>query len=89
MAHHGLTHRRRRSFWRPWRVFCGCGFDRYPCAAMEMLERQRRFMGAPRPPWASETRMMPVLGSARAADPLMTLGQAHRSRNNRPGRPGR
>jgi len=32
------THGKRHRWWAPWRTYCRCGMDAYPCAA----ERARR-----------------------------------------------
>lgn len=98
-----ISHGRRRLWWAPWIVICQCGLEEYPCAALRMLdlqrrmrqdsvresERQRNARRTQASRWNAATALFPS-GTSRKAEmehrlngPLLTPGQAHRSRNRR------
>lgn len=69
-----LEHRPTRRWWVPWSTICTCGLGAWPCHAARMLARQAAWKQAnSRPDWAAPTRPY-------ATGPLMTRGQAARSR---------
>ncbi len=79
-----LQHGPRRRWFAPWTVICRCGLGAWPCYAVRMLQDQARMQ--PRDPgsatWSGPTTAIPALRPFLAAPerPLLTPGQAHRSR---------
>jgi hypothetical protein len=86
-----LRHGQWRRWYLPWTVICRCGLNAWPCPAAVMLEQQAAMQAARRPAqserrsWtAARTMQLPVLSVARDERPLLTPGQAHRSRRRQP-----
>jgi hypothetical protein len=72
-----LEHGPRRLLLRPWRRVCRCGFGRWPCYPWEMLCHQSAQARGRAPVYPVRRSGPPAAG---ATAPLLTRGQAARSR---------
>lgn len=77
-------HGPRRLWYAPWMVTCRCRIGTWPCYAVEMLERQRRMQPRPAENTWTARASVPAFRlprtAAPASRPLLTPGQAYRSR---------
>lgn len=82
---HHIEHGPRRLWYAPWKVICRCGLGAWPCYVVLMRERQRRMQPPPAvnnwPARASgQTVRLPRTAVPATTRPLLTPGQAHRSK---------